>query len=453
MSTVSRTIAFAAQLYGQRAATAYAGYVKRDPLSRLALRPGRADPYAIYEQLRARGTLVPTRRGNWASTSHRVCDSVLRDRRFSVRREDTAPVGLHPAGTDPPGAIPAGTEPPGAIPAATGSAATGPAATGSGDDDFNLSFLEMDPPDHTRLRRLAAPAFSPKAVAAYSGRIERTVAALLDKAARDREFDLVSEFAAPLPIAVITDLLGIPDAATADFVKYGLVIGSALDGIRSLRHAARLQAADGALRKLFTDLFELRRREPADDVISHLVAAEGDQVKPGEMVPMCTLLLIAGFETTVNLIGNGVLALLAHRDQWEALRADPDRLAPKAVEEILRYDSPVQVTSRVASEQLDLDGKTVRKGQIVVTLIGGANRDPRVYDRPAAFDIERENPAPHLAFSGGIHYCLGQPLARLEGEIAFRMLAERLAGLRLAGRIKRRDGVTIRGPLRLPVAA
>lgn len=420
MSTLTRTAAFAAQLYRQQAAVAYTGYIKRDPLARLALRPGRAHPYAIYEQLRAQGTLVPTRLGNWASTSHRVCDSVLRDRRFSVRRPET-----------------------------------GDGDAGLAGDEFSLSFLEMDPPDHTRLRRLATPAFSPKAVAAYSGRIERVVGDLLDKALRDGdkgEFDLVSGFAAPLPIAVITELLGIPDPATADFVKYGLVIGSALDGIRSLRHAAQLQAADNALRKLFTDLFELRRREPADDVVSLLVAAEGDQVKPDEMIPLCTLLLIAGFETTVNLIGNGVLALLGHPDQWRALRADPHQLAPKAVEEVLRYDSPVQVTSRIASEQLELAGETIRKGQIVLTLIGGANRDPQAYDRPATFDINRENPAPHLAFSGGIHYCLGQPLARLEGEIAFRMLAERMGGLRVAGRIKRRNGITIRGPLRLPVA-
>ena len=182
------------------------------------------------------------------------------------------------------------------------------------------------------------------------------------------------------------------------------------------------------------------------------MAAEGDQVKPDEMVPLCVLLLIAGFETTVNLIGNGVLALLAHEDQWRALREDPGRLAAKTVEEVLRYDSPVQVTSRVATEPLELEGKAIRKGQIVLTLIGGANRDPQAYDRPEIFDIDRDNPAPHLAFSGGVHYCLGQPLARLEGEIAFRAIAERLPGLRLAGRVKRRNGVTIRGPLRLPVA-
>jgi cytochrome P450 len=166
---------------------------------------------------------------------------------------------------------------------------------------------------------------------------------------------------------------------------------------------------------------------------------------------MCNLLLVAGFETTVNLIGNGVLALLAHPAQWRALCADPETMAAKAVEETLRFDPPVQLTSRVALEPVDLDGKTVRKGQLVITLIGGANRDPETYDHPATFDLSRDNPAPHLAFSSGIHYCIGQPLARLEATIALRLLAERMPGLHRAGRVKRRNATVIRGPLRLPV--
>jgi cytochrome P450 len=414
MSTLSQTLTFAYGLYRQRAGTAYAGYVRGDPVARLALRPGRLDPYACYERLRAQGPLTPTRLGNWASTSHRICDSVLRDRRFCVGQPDGAP-------SDP--------------------------------AEFNMSFLDMNPPDHTRLRRLATPAFSPKAVATYTGRIERVVGGLLDRAAADGEFDLVSAFAGPLPIAVITDLLGVPDSASADFSEYGAVIGSALDGIESLRQAAALKAADAGLRRLFDDLFELRRREPGDDIVSRLVATEGDQIKPAELLPMCILLLVAGFETTVNLIGNGVVAFLRHPEQWRLICADPEAMAGRAVEEILRYDSPVQLTGRTATDSLDLDGTPVRRGQYVLTLLGGANRDPEVYDRPAEFDITRENPAPHLAFSGGIHYCLGQPLARLEATIAFRALAERMPGLRSAGRVKRRNATTIRGPLRLPVRA
>jgi cytochrome P450 len=232
-----------------------------------------------------------------------------------------------------------------------------------------------------------------------------------------------------------------------------MVLGSALDGIRSMRHARQLQASDTELEQLFQHLFTLRRREPRDDIVSRLVAAEGDQISPAEMLPMCKLLLVAGFETTVNLISNAVLALLGHPRQWQALCADAARLAPRAVEEVLRWDPPVQRTGRVALEPLELAGRHVRKGQQVVTLIGAANRDPEVYDRPEVFDILREVPGPgHLAFSSGIHYCLGQPLARLEATIALRMLAERMPGLALAGRVKRRNATTIRGPVRLPVA-
>jgi cytochrome P450 len=413
MSQLGQAIAFASRLYRDRAGVFGAGYLRRDPMALLQLRPGRVNPYAVYDRLRERGPLTPTRLGNWVSTSHRVCDCVLRDRRFGARPED------QPAGPD----------------------------------EFDLSFLGMNPPDHSRLRRLALPAFSPRAVATYQGRIERTVGDLLDQAEAAGRFDLVSGFAAPLPIAVITNLLGIPDSSSADFARHGMVFGSALDGIKSMRHARQLQASDVELEQLFENLFALRRREPRDDIVSRLVAAEGDQISPAEMLPMCNLLLVAGFETTVNLISNAVLALLGHPRQWQALCADAARLAPRAVEEVLRWDPPVQRTGRVALEPLELAGRHVRKGQQVVTLIGAANRDPEVYDRPEVFDILREVPGPgHLAFSSGIHYCLGQPLARLEATIALRMLAERMPGLALAGRVKRRNATTIRGPVRLPVA-
>ena len=171
------------------------------------------------------------------------------------------------------------------------------------------------------------------------------------------------------------------------------------------------------------------------------------------MLPICVLLLVAGFETTVNLISNAVLALLGHPAQWQALCADPDRLAPKAVEEVLRWDPPVQRTGRIALESVELEEKPVRKGELVVTLIGAANRDPEVYDHPDTFDIMRAGAPAHLAFSSGIHYCLGQPLARLEATIALRMLAMRMPGLALDGSVKRRNATTIRGPIHLPVTA
>lgn len=415
MGQLRQALSFATGLYRQRLAVAVAGYARRDPMALLQLRPGRDDPYAIYARMRRGGPLVPTRLGNWASTSHRVCNTVLRDRRFGVRPLDGP--------------------------------ATGPT------DAFDLSFLELNPPDHTRLRRLAQPSFSPRQMAAYRPRVEATVGRLLDRAGAAGEFDLMPALAAPLPIAVITDLLGIPPADADEFARHGTVIASALDGIRSVSHATALRAADAGLTALFENLFELRRREPADDIVSRVLAAEGDQVRPGELLPMCVLLLVAGFETTVNLIGNAVNVLLDHPDQWAAVCADPAGLAPRAVEETLRFDPPVQRTARVALQPLELDGQQVRRGQWVVTLLGGANRDPAAFPDPDRFDLQRPPGADHLAFSSGIHYCVGQPLATLEATVALQSLAERMPGLRRAGAARRRNSTTIRGPIRLPVRA
>jgi P450-derived glycosyltransferase activator len=414
MADLRATVTFASALYRRRLDIAYHGYLRRDPMSRLHLGPGRDNPYAIYETIRARGTLVPGRLVHWVTPSHRVCNAVLRDRHFGVRSAELSAAQVRR-------------------------------------DEFDMSFLDRDPPDHTRLRRLAQPAFSPKQMAAYRPRVEKQVDALLDRAAERGDFDLVPALAAPLPIAVITDLLGIPDANADRFAEVGTVIGSALGGLRSLTHAARLKAANTELRALFEELFALRRQHPTDDVIGRIVAAEGDQIRPDEMVPMCNLLLVAGFETTVNLVGNAVNALLDHPQQWRDLCDDPAGLAGAVVEETLRYDPPVQRTARCALADVPLEGRTVRTGEFVVTLIGAANRDPEVWTEPNRYDIHREQTADHLAFSSGIHYCIGQPLARLEATIALQKLAERMPDLQRTGPVRRRVSSVVRGPIHMPV--
>lgn len=408
MAIGRQQLAFIKELYVNRFRISYYGYVQREPAALLNLEPGRQDPYPIYRRIREQGVLAPTPLGNFVTASHAAVDEVLRSRNFGV---------------------------------------------GQSDRDAQLSLLDLDPPDHTRLRRLVAPDFTSRRIPAFAPRIQAVVDDLIKAVPRDEPFDLVSSIGAPLPIAVITDLLGIPDANAEEFAMHGTRFGSALGGIQSLAHARELAATRARLAEIFREIFELRRLHPQDDLIGRIVAANEsspEAVRPEEMVPLCTLLLIAGFETTVNLIGNTVLALLSHPDQWRLFTEQPE-LAEKVVEEGLRYDAPVQRTGRVAMADTEVLGRPVAKGQFVLTALGGANRDPAVFDDPDRFDILRPNAADHRSFSGGIHYCVGAPLARLEAAIALRTIATEFGGLQLAGKRLRRPGGLIRGMQRFPV--
>jgi cytochrome P450 len=407
-----RGVHFAADLYGARARGLLDVHVRRNDFARLR---SVVDPYPVYEQIRAAGRFTVTPTGHLASADHAVCHEILRSRRFGVVPESSTP----------------------------------------GDLAFDRSFLTRNPPDHTRLRRLVAPAFAPSRLAHFRGLVEATVTRLLDGAPAAGTFDLVSGLTSPLPVAVINDLLGLPEPEGTALATYGATLGEAAPGFRSLRHARDVMVAANGLNRLLGEIIDERRREPRGDLISALLAAEGDgdaAIRADELVPLCRMLLIAGFETTVSLIGNAVDALLDHPDQWALLVADPD-LAGAVVQETLRFDPPVQRTGRVSFDDTEIAGRPIAAGQWVNVLIGGANRDPAVFHDPAAFDITRADGVDHLAFSSGIHHCIGRPLAELEATIALRVLAERMPGLHRAGAVRRGNATLVRMPLSLPVRA
>lgn len=316
-----------------------------------------------------------------------------------------------------------------------------------------VSMLRSDPPDHTRLRTLVSKAFTPRAVERMRPRIEAVVEAIVHDLKQRSHFDLMADFASPLPVVIIAEMLGVDVQDQQRFRHWSneatLLLG---DGTNEDRR--RAFAALEEMRSWLDEQVEQRRRAPREDLLSGLVAAEegGERLTTMELFSTCLLLLIAGNETTTGLIGNGALALLNHPEQLDLLRREPQRIAD-AVEELVRYDSPVQLTSRLVLEDRDFQGRRFQRGQQIVLLLGAGNRDPKRFPEPDRLDISRPDVHP-LSFGHGIHYCLGAQLARLEARIAFEKLLQGLPNLRRGdSAIVWGPNTVLRGPRVLPLAA
>jgi len=313
------------------------------------------------------------------------------------------------------------------------------------------SMLRLDPPDHTRLRNLVSKAFTPRAVERMRPVVEKYVGELLGRLEGRREMELIADFAAPIPVSVIAEMLGVPVADRERFRHWSDEAVRTL-GDGTLDDRRRAEAALEELGEYIEAIAEARRREPREDLISALVQAEeaGDHLSRNELFTTCVLLLVAGNETTTKLIGNSVVALLRNPDQLELLRREPERM-PAAVEELLRYDGPVQLTSRMVTEDRELRGHRLRRGQQLVLVLAAANRDPEQFADPDRLDVTRGE-VRHLAFSHGLHFCLGAQLARLEATLSLEALVTRFPGLRFAGPVEWGDNTVLRGPRSLPLA-
>ena len=381
-----------------------------------------ADPYPTYHRLRIEDPVHQSPLGFWVLTRYEDVVAALRDPRLA--KEAIAAFVAARFGVDvPPG--------------------------------IGLSMLDRDPPDHTRLRSLVSKAFTPRVVEGLRPHIQEIVDGLLARVEAAGSMDLIEEFAYPLPVIVICEMLGVPVEDHERFKGWSLDIARGLDAIMlppDSEVARSSMTSRRALANYFRELIAKRRASPRGDLLSALIAAEeaGDKLSEDELLSTCVLLLIAGHETTVNLIGNGTLALLRNPGELQRLRENPG-LIGTAVEELLRYDGPVQRTARIPSSEVTIGGRTIAKGEMVMPFIGAADRDPAQFPDPDRLDITRADNR-HIAFGWGIHFCLGAPLARVEGQIAINTLVQRLPKLALAtDRPEHRESLTLRGLKSLPV--
>ena len=390
----------------------------------------RDDPYPFFAALRQHEPVHQTPFGVYLLSRHADAAAIVRDPRLSNNQENSE---LFRAFAD-----------------------ANPQSDEAMDQMNTVVMLFMDPPDHSRLRGLVSKAFTPKMVERLRSRVQQIVDERLDavEARGDGRMDVVTELAYPLPVVIICELLGVPPEDHATFSSWSSELAASIDPdpLITPEQQVRINAAGEAFLQYFSDLIERRRRSLRDDLLSALIEAEegGDRLTQDELLGTALFLLIAGHETTVNLIGNGTLALLRHRDQLDRLRDDPN-LDRHAVEELLRFDSPVQLTQRITLDDYQVGDVTIPKGQNLIPLLGAANRDPDAFAEPDKLDLGRENANRHVAFGGGHHFCLGAALARLEGAAAIGTLVRRFPAIELAGEPQRRTTFTLRGLEHLPV--
>jgi cytochrome P450 len=399
-----------------------------DPQARLIADPEvRKNPAAFADEMRGRGPVIRCR-AVLLTFDHGVAHDLLRSDDFRVLEQGgnlpkplrwaarkTAPGLLHPL------------RPP--------------------------SLLSVEPPDHTRYRKLVSSVFTPRAVATLRDRVAETATALLDQLDDDNGVvDVVDRYCSQLPVAIIGDILGVPDEDRSQILHFGEMGAPSLDFGVSWQQFQQVNQGIAGFSTWLGDHLQRLRRNPGEDLMSQIIKAsdEGPRLNFEELRALAGLVLAAGFETTVNLLGNGIRLLIDTPEHLETLASRPE-LWPNTVEEILRLDSPVQMTARVACKDVDVAGTRVRQDETMVIHLAGANRDPKIFTDPHRFDIERDNAGKHLSFSGGRHFCLGAALARAEGEVGLRTFFERFPDARLAGNGSRRETRVLRGWSSLPV--
>jgi cytochrome P450 len=382
-----------------------------------------ADPYPAYHRLREAAPLLRLQGGVLVLTRYDDCDAALRHRSLGKARE---PLGAR-------------------------------MMSGARDENtrralawMRRTMLFTNPPDHTRLRTLVSSAFTVRHVDELHAAISERAVRLLDGMAGQPGADFMSEVALPLPVNVIADLLGVPDADREGFIPLVHDVTALLEPLIAREALERAVSAQARLRDYFGGLLAEKRRAPSADLLSRLASSRADdKLDDEEMIAAAILLFGAGFETTTNLLGNGLRALLENPAQLALLRDRPGAIGP-AVEEMLRYDSPIQLDGRTTLEPVAFAGTDLPAGELVVMLLGAANRDPGRFTDPDRFDVTRDE-GPHLAFASGIHFCLGAHLARLEAKVVFSQLMARFPVIELAGEPEPRGGLNPRGLARLPV--